>query len=75
MSGVTIEDARHRFGAIQATLAADNHRRPIKVGCAALTSQDSATELIKRADAELPASRPTPAGRTPRRDHGPVREP
>jgi diguanylate cyclase (GGDEF)-like protein len=56
MSGATIEDARQRFAAIQTALAADPARCEIKVGFAALAAEDSAAELIERADAELPAS-------------------
>ena len=56
MSGATIKDARERFGAIQIALATDPDRCEIKVGFASLTAEDSAAELIKRADAELPAS-------------------
>jgi len=56
MSGATIEDAHERFAAIQAALADGPDRCEIKVGFAALQADDSATELIKRADAELPSS-------------------
>jgi diguanylate cyclase (GGDEF)-like protein len=56
MSGATIEYAHQRFAAIQATLAADGYPCEIKVGFAALTDADTATDLIQRADAELPAS-------------------
>jgi diguanylate cyclase (GGDEF)-like protein len=56
MSGATIKDARQRFAAIQTALAADPARCEIKVGFAALAAEDSAAELIERADAELPAS-------------------
>jgi diguanylate cyclase (GGDEF)-like protein len=57
MSGATIEDARQRFGAVHAALAADPDPCEIRVGFAALTPQDSATELIERADADLPNQR------------------
>jgi diguanylate cyclase (GGDEF)-like protein len=56
MSGATIEYAHQRFAAIQAALAADSDRCEIKVGFAALAAEDSAAELIDRADAELPVS-------------------
>ena len=56
MSGATIEDAEHRFSVIQASLAADPERCEIRVGFATLTPEDSAAELIRRADAELPTS-------------------
>jgi diguanylate cyclase (GGDEF)-like protein len=57
MSGATIPDARRRFGAVQAALAADPDWCEIKVGFAALEPEDSAAELIQRADADLPAGR------------------
>jgi diguanylate cyclase (GGDEF)-like protein len=57
MSGATIPDARQRFGAVQAALAADPDWCEIKVGFAALAPEDSAAELIRRADADLPAGR------------------
>jgi len=56
MSGATIADAEHRFSVIQAGLAADSDRCEIRVGFAALAPEDSAAELIRRADAELPTS-------------------
>jgi diguanylate cyclase (GGDEF)-like protein len=56
MSGATIEDARQRFAAIQTALADDPDRCEIKVGFAALQVDESAAQLIKRADAELPTS-------------------
>jgi diguanylate cyclase (GGDEF)-like protein len=57
MSGATIPDARQRFDAVQAALAADPDRCEIKVGFAALEPEDGPAELIRRADADLPASR------------------
>jgi diguanylate cyclase (GGDEF)-like protein len=57
MSGATIDDARQRFGAVHAALAANADPCEIKVGFAALTPEDSATELIERADADLPNRR------------------
>jgi diguanylate cyclase (GGDEF)-like protein len=56
MSGATIQYAHQRFAAIQTTLAAARYPCEIKVGFAALTDQDTASDLIQRADAELPAS-------------------
>ena len=56
MSGASIEYAHQRFAAIQATLAAESDPCEIKVGFAALAPEDTAAELIQRADAELPAS-------------------
>jgi diguanylate cyclase (GGDEF)-like protein len=57
MSGATIEDAHQRFNVIETALAADPERCEIKVGFAALAAQDTAAEMIRRADAELPTSR------------------
>jgi diguanylate cyclase (GGDEF)-like protein len=57
MSGATIEDARQRFSAVHAALAADPDPCEIKVGFAALAPEDSAAELIERADADLPNRR------------------
>jgi diguanylate cyclase (GGDEF)-like protein len=56
MSDATITEARKRFATIQAALTADSDRCEIKVGFAALAPDDSADELIRRADAELPTS-------------------
>jgi diguanylate cyclase len=57
MSGATIQDAHQRFGAVQTALAADLDRSEIKVGFAALEPEDTAGDLIERADAALPTSR------------------
>jgi diguanylate cyclase (GGDEF)-like protein len=57
MSGATIDDARQRFLSVQATLAQDPDPCEIKVGFAALAPEDSASELIDRADGDLPSSR------------------
>lgn len=54
MSGATRDDARTRFRAIREALAAGPDGCEIKVGFAALSPQDSADALIRRADAELP---------------------
>jgi diguanylate cyclase (GGDEF)-like protein len=56
MSGATIEHAHERFAAVQTGLAADRYPCEIKVGFAALGAEDTAADLIHRADAELPAS-------------------
>jgi hypothetical protein len=56
MSNATVEDARRRFDAVNATLATDVDPHEIKVGFAALTAEDSAAELIARADADMPIS-------------------
>jgi diguanylate cyclase (GGDEF)-like protein len=58
MPGATIRDARQRFGAIQASLAAHSDPSQIKYGFAELNQEDSTAELIERADAELPISAP-----------------
>ena len=57
LSGVTIEEARRRFDAVQAALAAHPDRCELRIGFAVLTAADSAAQLIERADAELPAGR------------------
>jgi diguanylate cyclase (GGDEF)-like protein len=57
MSGATVEDARQRFDAVHAVLAAKPDPCEIKVGFAALTAEDSAADLIERADADLPNRR------------------
>jgi diguanylate cyclase (GGDEF)-like protein len=62
MSGATIEDARQRFGSVHAALAADPDPCEIKVGFAALAPEDSAAELIERADADLPNRAQSRAG-------------
>jgi diguanylate cyclase (GGDEF)-like protein len=54
--GATMDSVCQRFGQIQTALAADPDQCEIRVGFAALAEEDSAAELIKRADAELPAS-------------------
>jgi diguanylate cyclase (GGDEF)-like protein len=56
MSGAAIHWARRRFDAVHTSLAADASKCEIKVGIAALAPEDSATELIDRADAALPVS-------------------
>jgi diguanylate cyclase (GGDEF)-like protein len=56
MAGASIGHARRRFAAIQTALAAETNPSEIKVGFAALEVEDSAAELIGRADAELPPS-------------------
>ena len=62
MSGATIKDAEHRFNVIQTALGADAEPCEIKVGFAELEAEDSAAELIRRADAELLVSRPEGRG-------------
>jgi hypothetical protein len=50
-------DARERFAAVHAALAADPDPCEINVGFAALTLQDGAADVIERADADLPNRR------------------
>lgn len=57
ISGATIEEARRRFAAVQAALAADPDPCSIRVGFAALTPEDDAASLIERADAKRPSAR------------------
>lgn len=54
MSGATIEDAGERFATLRAELAADPQPCELKVGFAALRTEDTAMELINRADVKLP---------------------
>ena len=56
MSGASIHDARERFRSVQTALSGGSPPCAIKVGFAALASEDGAAELIARADAELPTS-------------------
>lgn len=65
MSGATIEDGRQRFGAVHLALAADPDPCEIKVGCAAATPQDTAAELIQRADRRRDRERVIRAPTTP----------
>jgi hypothetical protein len=58
MPGATIQQARQRFGTIQAALASDPDPSEIKYGFAQLGHTDTTAELIERADAELPISAP-----------------
>jgi PleD family two-component response regulator len=56
LSGAAIQSARERFDSIEASLAADPGSCGIKVGIAALRPEDSAADLIDRADSALPLS-------------------
>jgi diguanylate cyclase (GGDEF)-like protein len=58
MSGATEEQCQRRIEAVQATLAGDPSPSRIKVGITTLAPQDTAGDLIVRADAALPASGP-----------------
>jgi len=55
LSEMTAASAAQRFEAIRTELAADPAAPQIRVGIAALLPRETADELIKRADAELPA--------------------
>jgi diguanylate cyclase (GGDEF)-like protein len=54
LSGVKVKSARERFRAIEAALASDPDPCKIKVGFAALSANDTAAALIKRADPKVP---------------------
>ena len=56
MSGTTIEEGRARFTAIQDRLAGDPDPCEIRVGFAALQPDDTAADLIQRADRDMPTS-------------------
>lgn len=53
MGGATIQDAVLRFDAVQTALAEHPDPCHIRVGVVALTPEDSAAELVRRAVAEL----------------------
>ena len=53
LSGATVAVVRDRFAAVNASLAAEEPGGAIKVGIAALALDETATELIGRADAEM----------------------
>ena len=53
MANTTKRDARGRFERIAAALAADSDAAAIRAGFAELTSDETADELVARADAEL----------------------
>lgn len=56
MPDARIEDARQRFAEIETALKEHADPCEIRIGFAALAPEDSPTELIQRADAELPTS-------------------
>ncbi len=74
MSGATLEEARQRFGEIQADAAATG--LGIKFGIAALRPGDGPSDVIERADAELlqhphsPGARPRASAARRTRDLG-----
>jgi hypothetical protein len=53
MSDATLPHARHRFGAVAAALAAMPEPVAIRTGFAELTADETARELIARADSQL----------------------
>ena len=57
MSNMTLLEARERFSAIATALAASSETGAIRTGFAELTPDETATELIARADSQLIDSR------------------
>jgi diguanylate cyclase (GGDEF)-like protein len=55
MSNITLPDARGRFAQVAGTLAASEKPGAIRAGLAELAGDDSADDLIARADSELTA--------------------
>jgi len=53
MSGMTLREARRRFGLVAGALAAAPGVGAIRTGLAQLTGPETATQLVARADAEL----------------------
>jgi diguanylate cyclase (GGDEF)-like protein len=53
MSNTTLPDARRRFSAIGSALAASSEAAALRTGFAELTDDETATELIARADSQL----------------------
>jgi diguanylate cyclase (GGDEF)-like protein len=53
MSNMTLPDARRRFSAIASALAASSEAGALRTGFAELTGEETATELIARADSQL----------------------
>jgi len=59
LSDATVDIARTRFDSVKAELAADQTERcEIRFGVAELAPEDSALDLVKRADAKPPGSHP-----------------
>jgi hypothetical protein len=52
LSGATVRSVHKRFQSLRAALASEPAGHEIKVGIASLTPDDSAAELIDRADAD-----------------------
>lgn len=57
IANMTLDDARERFSAIASALAGSNEAGAIRFGFAALLPDETATDLIARADRELAAGR------------------
>lgn len=57
MSNMTLSDARERFSEVAAALAASSHAGAIRTGFAELQRDETASELIARADSQLLDSR------------------
>jgi diguanylate cyclase (GGDEF)-like protein len=57
IANMTLDDARERFSAIASALAGSNEAGAIRFGFAALLPDETATDLIARADRELTAGR------------------
>jgi diguanylate cyclase (GGDEF)-like protein len=64
-SNMVLADARERFNAIAAELAAHGKTEALTVGFAQFTGADTAAELIARADGELLEDRRANLGRRP----------
>ena len=70
MSNITLPDARERFAQVARTLAASEKPAAIRAGLAELADDDSADDLIARADSERSPTTDVPGGRS-RRPSGP----
>jgi diguanylate cyclase (GGDEF)-like protein len=57
MSNMTLSEARERFGMVARALAASTGGGAIRTGLAELAAEESATDLVARADAEMLATR------------------
>ena len=57
MSSMTLQDARERFSEVAAALASSSQVAAIRTGFAALQPEETASELIARADSQLIDSR------------------
>ncbi|HEV2813018.1 MAG TPA: GGDEF domain-containing protein, partial [Solirubrobacteraceae bacterium] len=62
MSGATLDEAAQRFAAVEATLAAGPEPCAVRIGLAALRPDESAADLVARADADLPVTGERRAG-------------